>query len=294
MTDVMNSEVSVSRPSMYVHAEATTEPLWVQRVCLLVALLYMLLFLFLPLVMVFKQAFEAGWETYLAALREPDALAAIKLTLLVAGISVPLNLLFGVMAAWALTKFHFAGKRILMSLIDLPFTISPVVAGLSLILLFGEFGWFHDWLSVLGIQVVFAVPGIVLATLLVTFPFVARELISLMEAQGSDQEEAGRILGASGWRIFWSVTLPNIRWALFYGVILTNARAMGDFGAVSVVSGHIRGLTNTLPLHIEVVYNEYQFSAAFACASLLALLAIVTLILQSLIEYKQKEGKVSS
>ncbi|WP_341867191.1 sulfate ABC transporter permease subunit CysW [Vibrio ouci] len=279
---------------MYVHAEATTEPLWVQRVCLLVALLYMLLFLFLPLVMVFKQAFEAGWETYLAALREPDALAAIKLTLLVAGISVPLNLLFGVMAAWALTKFHFAGKRILMSLIDLPFTISPVVAGLSLILLFGEFGWFHDWLSVLGIQVVFAVPGIVLATLLVTFPFVARELISLMEAQGSDQEEAGRILGASGWRIFWSVTLPNIRWALFYGVILTNARAMGDFGAVSVVSGHIRGLTNTLPLHIEVVYNEYQFSAAFACASLLALLAIVTLILQSLIEYKQKEGKVSS
>lgn len=241
--------------------------------------------------MVMYEAFRSGWHVYLSSITEPDALSAIKLTLLVAAIAVPLNLIFGLAAAWSVTKFEFVGKRLLMTLIDLPFSVSPVIAGLIFILLFGSEGWFGDALASAGIQIVFSVPGIVLATVFVTFPFIARELIPLMQSQGTDEEEAARVLGASGWRIFYSITLPNIKWALLYGVILCNARAMGDFGAVSVVSGHIRGLTNTLPLHVEVVYNEYQFTAAFACASLLALLAIVTLVIKEILQRNQHREK---
>lgn len=282
-TQVLNSP----RPAMTVHPPSTSEPDWIKTLLITVALLFVGGVLILPLMMVVYEAFRSGWHVYLASISEPDALAAIKLTLLVAAIAVPLNLVFGLAAAWTVTKFEFRGKRLLMTLIDLPFSVSPVIAGLIFILLFGNEGWFGPALSGLGIEVVFSVPGIVLATVFVTFPFIARELIPLMESQGTDEEEAARMLGASGWRIFYHITLPNIKWALLYGVILCNARAMGDFGAVSVVSGHIRGLTNTLPLHVEVVYNEYQFSAAFACASLLALLAIFTLIIKEVLHRDQ-------
>ena len=242
-----------------------------------------------PLVIVFKEAFAKGLPTYLAAIREPDALSAIRLTLLVAGIAVPLNAVFGVAAAWCIAKFEFRGKSFLLTLIDLPFSISPVVSGLVWVLLFGAQGWFGSWLQDRDIQIIFALPGLVLATVFVTFPFVARQLIPLMTFQGRANEEAALTLGASGWQTFWRVTLPNIRFALLYGVLLCNARAMGEFGAVSVVSGHIRGETNTMPLHVEVLYNEYNFVAAFAVASLLALLALITLALKSLLEWRHRD-----
>jgi sulfate transport system permease protein len=238
----------------------------------------------MPLLAVFVEAFRKGWETYVMALVDPDALSAIRLTLLAAAISVPLNLVFGVAAAWAIAKFEFPGTQILITLIDLPFSVSPVVAGLVFVLVFGAQGWFGPWLQAHDIKIIFAVPGIVLATIFVTFPFVARELIPLMQAQGAEEEEAAVVLGASGWQTFWRVTLPNIKWGLLYGVILCNARAMGEFGAVSVVSGHIRGATNTMPLQVEILYNEYSFVAAFAVASLLALLALLTLVAKTVVE----------
>jgi sulfate/thiosulfate transport system permease protein len=262
---------------------ARHDPLWVRVLLIGLALGFMGLFLVLPLAAVFTEALRKGWDAYLNALREPDAWAAIRLTLLVAAICVPLNLVFGVAAAWAIAKFEFRGKAFLTTLIDLPFSVSPVVAGLVYVLVFGAQGWLGPWLAAHDIKIIFAVPGIVLATLFVTFPFVARELIPLMQAQGNEEEQAAQVLGASGWQTFWRVTLPNIKWGLMYGVILCNARAMGEFGAVSVVSGHIRGQTNTMPLHVEILYNEYQSVAAFAVASLLALLAIVTLVVKSLI-----------
>jgi sulfate transport system permease protein len=265
---------------------ATRDAPWVKYTVLSIGLFYFFLFLLLPLIAVFVEAFRKGWEAYLAALVEPDALSAIRLTLIAAAISVPLNLVFGVAAAWAIAKFDFRGKQFLITLIDLPFSVSPVVAGLIYVLIFGAQGWIGPWLSEHDIKVIFAVPGIVLATIFVTFPFVARELIPLMQSQGRDEEEAAVTLGASGWQMFRRVTLPNIKWALLYGVILCNARAMGEFGAVSVVSGHIRGETNTMPLHVEILYNEYQFAAAFAVASLLALLALVTLGIKTYIEWR--------
>lgn len=265
---------------------ATRDPRWVKLIVLGVGLIFFALFLVLPLVVVFIEALRKGWGTYLAALVEPDAASAIRLTLLAAAIAVPLNLAFGIAAAWAIAKFDFRGKQLLVTFIDLPFSVSPVVAGLIYVLVFGAQGWFGSWLSDHDVKVIFAVPGIVLATIFVTVPFIARELIPLMQAQGRDEEEAAITLGASGWQAFWRVTLPNIKWALLYGVILCNARAMGEFGAVSVVSGHIRGETNTMPLHVEILYNEYQFAAAFAVASLLALLALVTLAIKSYIEWQ--------
>jgi sulfate transport system permease protein len=252
----------------------------------LAALAFLLLFLFLPLLAVFVEALRQGIGAYLAALVEPDALSAIKLTLLVAAVAVPLNLAFGVAASWCITKFEFRGKHLLLTLIDLPFSVSPVISGMIYILMFGLHGWIGPWLKAHDIQIVFALPGIVLATIFVTFPFVARELIPLMQEQGREDEEAALVLGAGGWQIFWRVTLPNIRWGLLYGVLLCNARAMGEFGAVSVVSGHIRGETNTMPLHVEILYNEYNFVAAFAVASLLALLALVTLAAKSALEWR--------
>jgi sulfate transport system permease protein len=258
----------------------------VQVTLILCALAFIAFFLVLPLVVVFTEALAKGFSTYGAAIGDPDALSAIKLTLLVAAISVPLNVVFGLCAAWAIAKFDFRGKSVLVTLIDLPFSISPVVAGLVYVLLFGAQGWFGPWLIDHGVRVIFAVPGIVLATILVTFPFVARELIPLMQEQGRTDEEAALALGASGLRTFTRVTLPNIKWGLLYGVLLCNARAMGEFGAVSVVSGHLRGLTNTMPLHVEILYNEYNFAAAFAVASLLALLALVTLVLKTSLEWK--------
>jgi sulfate transport system permease protein len=278
--------VTTQTPSASRHNRNTTESRRVQVLLISLALAFMLLFVLLPLIAVFVEAFRKGAALYFEALREPDALAAIKLTLLIAAISVPLNLVFGVAAAWSIAKFEFRGKQWLISLIDLPFSVSPVVAGLIYVLVFGAHGWFGPWLQSHDIKIIFAVPGIVLATVFVTFPFVARELIPLMQAQGSEEEVAARVLGASGWQIFWRVTLPNIKWGLLYGVILCNARAMGEFGAVSVVSGHIRGQTNTIPLHVEILYNEYNFVAAFACASLLALLALVTLVLKSWVEMR--------
>jgi sulfate transport system permease protein len=254
------------------------------------ALLFLTLFLFVPLAIVFAEALKKGFAVYLAAITDPDALSAIKLTLIAAGISVPLNLAFGIAAAWCIAKFEFHGKNVLLTLIDLPFSVSPVIAGLIYVLVFGLQGWFGEWLRDHDLKIIFAVPGIVLATVFITFPFVARELIPLMQAQGTEQEEAARVLGANGWQIFRRVTLPNIKWALLYGVILCNARAMGEFGAVSVVSGHIRGQTNTMPLHIEILYNEYQFAASFAVASLLAGLALVTLVLKFVVEQRVKSG----
>ena len=260
------------------------EPRFVRWLLIAIALGFLTLFLFVPLVFVFFEALKKGIGVYVAAVSDPDAVDAIKLTLLTACISVPLNLVFGVAAAWSIAKFNFRGKNVLTTLIDLPFSVSPVIAGLIFVLLFGLQGWFGPWLREHDVKIIFAVPGIVLATVFVTFPFVARELIPLMQAQGTEQEEAATVLGAGGWQTFWRITLPNIKWGLLYGVILCNARAMGEFGAVSVVSGHIRGSTNTLPLQAEILYNEYQFSAAFAVASLLALLALVTLALKLVVE----------
>jgi sulfate/thiosulfate transport system permease protein len=256
-----------------------------------IALAFLTLFLFIPLIAVFAEALRKGWDAYLAAIVEPDALAAVKLTLITAAIAVPLNLVFGVAAAWCIAKFEFRGKNILLTLIDLPFSVSPVISGLIYVLLFGAQGWLGPWLMEHDIKILFAVPGIVLATVFVTFPFVARELIPLMQSQGTEEEEAALVLGASGWRTFWHVTLPNIKWGLLYGVILCNARAMGEFGAVSVVSGHIRGETNTMPLHVEILYNEYNFAAAFAVASLLALLALVTLALKTFVEWRAGDSR---
>lgn len=266
----------------------TTESAWVRVALISLALLFMFLFLLLPLAAVFAEALRKGWGAYLEALKEPDAWSAIRLTLITAAIAVPLNLVFGVAAAWAIAKYEFRGKSFLTTLIDLPFSVSPVVAGLIYVLVFGAQGWLGPWLAEHHIKIIFAVPGIILATIFVTFPFIARELIPLMQAQGNEEEQAAIVLGASGWQTFWYVTLPNIKWGLLYGVILCNARAMGEFGAVSVVSGHIRGQTNTMPLHVEVLYNEYQSVAAFAVASLLALLALVTLAIKSVAEWKNE------
>ncbi len=264
---------------------------FIRRLLILVALGFLLLVLAAPLAAVFFEALRKGLGAYLAAFRNADAQAAIRLTLLTAGIAVPLNLVFGLAASWAIAKFEFRGKQVLITLIDLPFAVSPVISGAIYVLLFGAQGWFGPWLIAHHIRILFAVPGIVLATVFVTFPFVARELIPLMQAQGSEEEEAAIVLGAGGWQTFSRVTLPNIKWGLLYGVILCNARAMGEFGAVSVVSGHIRGQTNTLPLHVEILYNEYNFVAAFAVASLLALLALVTLALKHLIEWKTRANR---
>jgi sulfate transport system permease protein len=275
-----------SRPDAGRRSSATSEPLWVRVMLISLALAFFGVFLLMPLAAVFAEALKKGWSAYAAGVVDADALAAIKLTLLVAAIAVPLNLVFGVAAAWAIAKFEFRGKQFLITLIDLPFSVSPVVSGLIYVLLFGAQGWFGPTLAEHDIRILFAVPGIVLATVFVTFPFIARELIPLMQAQGSDEEEAAVVLGASGWTTFRQVTLPNIKWGLLYGVILCNARAMGEFGAVSVVSGHIRGRTNTMPLQVEILYNEYNFVAAFAVASLLALLALLTLGVKTLIEWR--------
>ena len=272
---------------------ATREPPWVRRLVLGVGLGFFALFLLLPLIAVFYQALSKGLATAAAAVTDPDTRSAVRLTLTAAVIAVPLNLVFGVTAAWAIARFEFRGKQLLSTLIDLPFSVSPVIAGLIFVLLFGAQGWFGPTLDGWGIKIVFAVPGIVLATVFVTFPFVARELIPLMQAQGRDDEEAATVLGASGLQTFWRVTLPNIKWGLLYGTILCNARAMGEFGAVSVVSGHIRGETNTMPLHVEILYNEYSFAAAFAVASLLALLALVTLALKTWVEWRARRSRIS-
>src|SRR5215208_3911268 len=269
---------------------ATGESGAVRWVLITTALAFLVLVLVVPLVLVFSQAFAKGLGTYWEAIKEPDALSAAKLTLLVASIAVPINVVFGLAAAWCITKFEFPGKNVLITLIDLPFAVSPVISGMIFILLFGAHGWFGPWLSEHDIRIAFAIPGIILATMFVTAPFVARELIPLMQEQGSEEEEAAIVLGAGGWQTFTRVTLPNIKWGLLYGLILCNARAMGEFGAVSVVSGHIRGETNTLPLHVEILYNEYAFAAAFAVASLLALLAIVTLVIKTLVERQQERA----
>lgn len=268
--------------------QGTTEARWVRYTLIGVALTFMFLFLVLPLAAVFTEALRKGWGAYAEALKEPDAWSAIRLTLLTAAIAVPLNLVFGVAAAWCIAKYEFRGKSFLTTLVDLPFSVSPVVAGLIYVLVFGAQGWFGPWLMANDIKIVFAVPGIILATVFVTFPFIARELIPLMQSQGNEEEQAAIVLGATGWQTFWRVTLPNIKWGLIYGVILCNARAMGEFGAVSVVSGHIRGQTNTMPLHVEILYNEYQSVAAFAVASLLALLALVTLAIKSWVEWQHE------
>jgi sulfate/thiosulfate transport system permease protein len=267
-----------------------TEPAWVRRLLIGAALVYVALFLLLPLASVFVNALAKGFKAYADAILDPMSLSAIRLTLLIAAVSVPANLLFGLAASWAIARFRFPGKGLLITLIDLPFSVSPVIAGLIYVLLFGANGWFGAWLIERGIRIIFAVPGIVLATVFVTFPFVARELIPLMQAQGTEEEEAALVLGADGWQIFRRVTLPRIKWALLYGVILCNARAMGEFGAVSVVSGHIRGKTNSMPLHVEILYNEYQFAASFAVASLLAMLALLTLVAKSWVEWRQQKA----
>ncbi len=286
MAAVTSLHAAVDHAARFETRAATREPAWVKWTIVAVSLTFFTLFLLMPLFTVFFEALRKGWETYFAALVEPDALSAVRLTVIAAAIAVPLNLSFGVAAAWAITKFRFRGKQLLITLIDLPFSVSPVVAGLIYVLVFGAQGWFGPWLSDHDVKVIFAIPGIVLATIFVTVPFIARELIPLMQAQGKEEEEAAVVLGANGWQTFWYVTLPNIKWGLLYGVILCNARAMGEFGAVSVVSGHIRGLTNTMPLHVEILYNEYQFAAAFAVASLLALLALVTLGIKTWIEHR--------
>jgi sulfate transport system permease protein len=289
----MSQTASLNNTSQYsryntkvTRSRATSEPFWIRWTLIAVVLVFLSMFLFVPLAAVFTEGLRKGFETYFAAIIEPDALSAIKLTLIAAAIALPLNLVFGLAAAWAIAKFEFKGKSVLITLIDLPFAVSPVIAGLIYVLIFGLQGWFGEWLSDHNMKVVFAIPGIVLATIFVTFPFIARELIPLMQAQGKEEEEAGLVLGASGWQIFWRITIPNVKWGLLYGVILTNARAMGEFGAVSVVSGHIRGLTNTMPLHVEILYNEYNYAAAFAVASLLAFLALFTLALKSYVEWQ--------
>lgn len=265
---------------------ATTEPTWLRWLLTAIALSFLTLFLVLPLVLVFEEALSKGWDVYIAAITEPAAAHAIQLTLIAAAIAVPCNAIFGLAAAWAIAKFRFRGRQFLITLIDLPIAVSPVIAGLSLMLIFGAQGWWGGYLNDHDLQVMFAVPGIVLATIFITFPYVARELIPLMQDQGRDMEEAALTLGANGWQTFFRVTLPSVKWALLYGLILCNARAMGEFGAVSVVSGKIREQTNTMPLHIEILYNEYQFAAAFAVSSLLALLALVTLVLKSALEWR--------
>lgn len=270
-----------------------TEPRWVRCLLIGVTLIFLGLFLAVPLAAVFTEALRKGWSVYLASINNPTAWAAIRLTLLAAAIAVPLNVVFGISAAWAIAKFEFPGRQFLMTLIDLPFAVSPVIAGLIYMLLFGAQGLFGEWLIAHDIKIMFAVPGIVLATIFVTFPFVARELIPVMRSTGIDQEEAALTLGASGWTTFWKVTLPNVKWGLLYGVILCNARAMGEFGAVSVVSGHIRGQTNTMPLHVEILYNEYNFAAAFAVASLLAFLALITLAAKTFVEHQFKKQTTS-
>lgn len=285
MSAAVAGSLSNRSVSSHVALRATQDPAWVRWTLTAVALLFLAFFLVLPLAAVFTEAFRRGVGAYFESFADPDALASIKLTLLTAAIAVPANIVFGVAAAWLIAKFQFRGKSLLTTLIDLPFAVSPVISGLIYVLVFGLQGWLGPWLQEHDITIIFAVPGIVLATMFVTFPFVARELIPLMQAQGADEEYAAITLGANGWQTFWRVTLPNIKWGLLYGVILCNARAMGEFGAVSVVSGHIRGETNTMPLHVEILYNEYNFAAAFAVASLLALLAIVTLILKSLVEW---------
>jgi sulfate/thiosulfate transport system permease protein len=288
------SSFAVPLSSTMGRPHATQEPAWVRCTLIGVALAFLTLFLFIPLISVFYEALKKGTDVYIAAITDPDAVAAIQLTLTAAAIAVPLNLIFGLAAAWAIAKFEFRGKNLLITLIDLPFSVSPVVSGLIYVLVFGLQGWLGPWLAEHDVKIIFAVPGIVLATIFVTVPFIARELIPLMQAQGTEEEEAAIVLGANGWQTFFHVTLPNVKWGLLYGVILCNARAMGEFGAVSVVSGHIRGSTNTLPLHVEILYNEYNFAAAFAVASLLAMLALVTLVLKTLVESKndrQKESK---
>lgn len=281
------------RPQSKVHLDlqqraATREPAWIKWLLIGISLVFFVGCLMLPLVLVFVEAFQQGWRVYGQALVDADTLSALKLTLLTAAIAVPLNLVFGIAAAWAVTKFQFKGKTLLTTLIDLPFSVSPVIAGLMLVLLFGTQGWWGTWLQEHDIKILYATPAILLATMFITLPFIARELIPLMQAQGSEEEQAALVLGASGWHIFYRVTLPNIKWGLLYGVILCNARAMGEFGAVSVVSGHIRGETNTLPLHVEILYNEYQYSAAFAVSSLLALLAMLTLLIKTWVERQQQ------
>jgi sulfate transport system permease protein len=285
--------IAVARPAAAAPrtvTRATGEPPLVRWALTGVALLFLALVLLLPLVLVFVQALAKGLPAYWAAIREPDAISAAKLTVLIASIAVPLNLVFGVAAAWCVAKFEFPGKHVLITLIDLPFAVSPVISGLIFVLLFGAHGWFGTWLQDHDIKIIFAVPGMVLATTFITAPFVARELIPLMQEQGSEEEEAAIVLGANGWQTFFRVTLPNIKWGLLYGLILCNARAMGEFGAVSVVSGHIRGETNTLPLHVEILYNEYAFAASFAVASVLTLLALVTLTLKTLVEWQQRRA----
>jgi sulfate transport system permease protein len=285
--------IAVARPATAAPravTRATGEPPLVRWVLTGVALLFLALVLLLPLVLVFVQALAKGLPAYWAAIREPDAISAAKLTVLIASIAVPLNLVFGIAAAWCVAKFEFPGKHVLITLIDLPFAVSPVISGLIFVLLFGAHGWFGPWLQDHDIKIIFAVPGMVLATTFITAPFVARELIPLMQEQGSEEEEAAIVLGANGWQTFFRVTLPNIKWGLLYGLILCNARAMGEFGAVSVVSGHIRGETNTLPLHVEILYNEYAFAASFAVASVLTLLALVTLALKTLVEWQQRRA----
>jgi sulfate transport system permease protein len=282
VTNPRSGKSQPSRPHL-------TESRAVRYLLIGIAMLFLGFIVILPMISVIIESFRKGWEAYVSAITDPDAMSALRLTLITAGIAVPLNTLFGVAAAWAITKFQFRGKNLLVTLIDLPFAVSPVVSGLIYVLLFGAQGFLGPWLDAHNINIIFATPGIVLATMFVTFPFVARELIPLMEAQGVQDEEAAVSLGARGWRVFFKVTLPNIKWGLLYGMILCNARAMGEFGAVSVVSGHIRGETNTLPLHIEIVYNEYQFSAAFAVASLLMLLAIITLVVKSILESRMSQ-----
>ncbi|HQD57301.1 MAG TPA: sulfate ABC transporter permease subunit CysW [Candidatus Competibacteraceae bacterium] len=272
----------------------TTESPAIRRLFIGMALLFLTLFLFFPLAAVFYEALRKGLGVYFAAIVDPDALAAIRLTLLCAAIAVPLNMVFGVAAAWAIAKFEFVGKSVLITLIDLPFAVSPVIAGLIYVLMFGAQGWLGPWLVAHDIKIIFAMPGIVLATVFVTFPFIARELIPLMQEQGVEEEEAALVMGASGWQTFWRITLPNIKWGLLYGVVLCTARAMGEFGAVSVVSGHIRGLTNTLPLQVEILYNEYNFAAAFAVASLLTLLAVVMLAIKSVIEWQTRKARLAA
>jgi len=283
------SSIRIAPVSGYVATKATSEPAVVRWLLIAAALLFLGIFLFIPLGVVFVTALHKGFAFYFQTFRDPDTLAAIRLTLLSAGIAVPLNMVFGVAAASVIGKFDFRGKGVLITLIDLPFSVSPVVSGLIYVLLFGLQGLLGPWLIAHNIRIIFAVPGIVLATIFVTFPFVARELLPMIQAQGNDEEEAALTLGASGWQTFFRVTLPNVKWALLYGVILCNARAMGEFGAVSVVSGHIRGLTDTMPLHIEILYNDYQFVSAFAVASLLALLALMTLVVKSVVEWKSSQ-----
>ena len=292
MTDAAIAPLLISQPSS--GSTVTTERYPVRVVLVTTAVVFLVLFLLLPLAAVFVEAFRAGLGAYFVAVTEPDAVAAIKLTLLVAAIAVPANIVFGLAASWAIAKFEFKGKSVLNTLIDLPFSVSPVISGLIYVLLFGAQGYFGHYLQSHNIQIIFALPGIVLATIFVTFPFVARELVPLMQEQGTQDEEAALSLGASGWQTFFRVTLPNIRWALLYGVVLCNARAMGEFGAVSVVSGHIRGKTNTMPLHVEILYNEYNFAAAFAVASLLALLALVTLVIKISLEWRYADQIAAS